>query len=1473
MNNIFFNFQTSQSNLMKKANYTSFAQVCGWLVAMALIVSVGTTANSQCSLACNDLVQISLDEDCTVEILPDMILEGGGCPNGNLQVQARINNVWVPASGNFVATAANINQTIQMRVRDLNSGNSCSGFAKFEDKLAPQLTCEDIFINCAVTTFTPAYLNNVLGIDNAFPDVDENCGPQTLTYADTWFDLNCTQSINGNSGISAYVRRIWTSTDPSGNQSTCTQFIYFQRLHVFDVTFPADVTVSCESPSTGPAFTGSPFYEDEDLGIDFPLYPGSTYCEFNITFTDQLLPICDGTYKILRTWTVYDWCLPTSPFPPTTNPLYYIQLIKVEDAQGPVVACPDDLTVSTNPFDCERDLNLPDVIIEDACSRIASIVAEYEVGGITFTVIGTLTSFPGNNFWTPDTLGVVGFANNLPLGTTDIKYIVTDDCGNSTVCDFEVTVEDGAPPAAICDEFTQVSLGITGMIFVNASTFDDGSYDNCSPVEFKVRRMDDNTCQNADKFYDQVKFCCEDIGDTITVIFRVYDVDVPAGEVDLDFEEDHSNDCMVQVFVDDKLKPVCSSPANVTVSCENFDPSLWAYGYATATDNCCIDTITVTNILTNFDTTCNKGTITRRFTAIDCGGLTSTCTQRIVVQYEQDYFVRFPNDKILFACDSSFFDQPTFFGEDCELLAVSYSDNLFTVVPDACYKIERTWTIINWCTYNPNLPCIFVPNPNPNTNVNSPQNLPGPVVSAPGTVGVWAPTVVRINPTDPTTTNFSIFWNANANCYQYKQIIKVIDSQDPVVTNCPASPVEICDLTPNDPLLWNDMAWWDNSIGSHDLCEAPTDLTITATDGCGGENVNIRYLLFLDLDQSGNMETVISSTNPPGSNIVRFNNFNSLNYTGGDARAFDQRLVSLNQKYAFSLQTTTNLAAKTKTAAVRWNTIQSPTNFVVPQLPYGTHKIKWIVEDGCGNETICEYVFIVKDCKAPTVVCINGLSVNIMPTQMISLWASDFLQYTEDNCTPTDQIKIGIRRKGAGTGFPTSPDGTPQTNVNFTCADLGTQFVELWGQDVAGNADYCETYVIVQDNGGFCSNDNVSVAGDLITASQQGLQDAQINLVGSTINMNALSDDNGAFIFANSVPKSSSFTIDPTKDVDHLNGVSTFDLVLINKHILGIETLDSPYKMIAADANNSKSITTFDIAEIRKLILGIYNELPQNESWRFIDAAYTFPSPDNPFVPAFPETKSVSNVQFSVVDADFIAMKVGDVNGSAIANSFMSTDDRTAGTLYFDVADRKVVAGEEVTVNFKSAEKAQAYQFTMNLKGLEVAELIATEGVGADNFAVFTKENALTAAIESGAGEFSVKFRATQEGDLSKMISVSGAITAAEAYNQGGDRLEVAFRFNGANGAVVAGAGFELMQNTPNPVKDATIVSFNLPEDGEATLTLTNVEGRVIKVVKGAFAKGLNSVTFNRSDLDAGVLFYQLETAGNSAVKKMIVVE
>jgi hypothetical protein len=66
--------------------------------------------------------------------------------------------------------------------------------------------------------------------------------------------------------------------------------------------------------------------------------------------------------------------------------------------------------------------------------------------------------------------------------------------------------------------------------------------------------------------------------------------------------------------------------------------------------------------------------------------------------------------------------------------------------------------------------------------------------------------------------------------------------------------------------------------------------------------------------------------------------------------------------------------------------------------------------------------------------------------------------------------------------------------------------------------------------------------------------------------------------------------------------------------------------MIAADANNSQTITTSDIIMLRRLILSIVDDLPNNTSWRFVPASYSFPVPTNPWFEQFPEVININDL-------------------------------------------------------------------------------------------------------------------------------------------------------------------------------------------------------------------------------------------------------
>ena len=63
-----------------------------------------------------------------------------------------------------------------------------------------------------------------------------------------------------------------------------------------------------------------------------------------------------------------------------------------------------------------------------------------------------------------------------------------------------------------------------------------------------------------------------------------------------------------------------------------------------------------------------------------------------------DWVVEFPMDQDGF-CDMAEpdFGEPEIFFETCELIATSFEDEFFDIVTDACFKIIRQWTVINWC--------------------------------------------------------------------------------------------------------------------------------------------------------------------------------------------------------------------------------------------------------------------------------------------------------------------------------------------------------------------------------------------------------------------------------------------------------------------------------------------------------------------------------------------------------------------------------------------------------------------------------------------------------------------------------------------------------------------------------------------------------------------------------------------------------
>jgi hypothetical protein len=385
--------------------------------------------------------------------------------------------------------------------------------------------------------------------------------------------------------------------------------------------------------------------------------------------------------------------------------------------------------------------------------------------------------------------------------------------------------------------------------------------------------------------------------------------------------------------------------------------------------------------------------------------------------------------------------------------------------------------------------------------------------------------------------------------------------------------------------------------------------------------------------------------------------------------------------------------------------------------------------------------------------------------------------------------------------------------------------------------------------------------------------------VSGVVQQSIESDVFGAYA-AEELVTGSDYTITPVLDENPLNGVTTFDLVLITRHILGVQLLDSPYKMIAADVNNSGTITTLDVIQLRRLILSIDDEFANNTSWRFVPAAYSFPVATNPWFESFPEVINVNDLSSGALsDQDFIGVKIGDVNGSAVLTLGAVEDRGGRGEYYLETEDRSFGSGEAVEVVWRgrSAEPVSGLQLTLGWAGevLELEELGRGELSEGQMGRRWVNEGLLTASWHAAGGEavehggktelFRMVFRAKGPGRLSEVLYLSDEKTRTEAYGTGGDLMEVRLGYGEATDA------YALYQNRPNPLSEGTQIGFYLPQGGEATLTLTDMQGRVLRVLRGDYGRGYHQVWIEGRDLPKGVLQYTLRAGDYTATRRMVV--
>ena len=413
------------------------------------------------------------------------------------------------------------------------------------------------------------------------------------------------------------------------------------------------------------------------------------------------------------------------------------------------------------------------------------------------------------------------------------------------------------------------------------------------------------------------------------------------------------------------------------------------------------------------------------------------------------------------------------------------------------------------------------------------------------------------------------------------------------------------------------------------------------------------------------------------------------------------------------------------------------------------------------------------------------------------------------------------------------------------------------------------------------------VGGNILTYWGDGVADAMVTIRSTDHEMYPMTSQGGDYK-AEAVPMGYEYEFIPSKTTNPANGLSTFGLFLTQKYILGYEPeeIQSPYQVIAMDANCSGTLTTFDLFAMQQMLVGNLSEFPGCESWVFVDANHEFPTEfTNKNVFPYPNSYTMM-LESENAQADFIGVKVGDILGRAVPiDNALRTDagGRNQQTVPLQVSAEKVAIGEEIVVHFKAPELTEMVSFQLGLdfdyQALELVDFAANSGNDLASAMTGVNRNQLKISWYDPSGQgttleehedyFTLKFIVKQKIDnILEIITINNRTLVSELHQPSNK----AYRFKLVN-KNTTNSTFKVHQNTPNPFNNATIINMEMPMDLEAAIIVQDQFGRTIQTIQQSLKAGMNSVELNRNQLSAGIYYYTVKAGEFTATKRMLVIE
>ncbi len=364
--------------------------------------------------------------------------------------------------------------------------------------------------------------------------------------------------------------------------------------------------------------------------------------------------------------------------------------------------------------------------------------------------------------------------------------------------------------------------------------------------------------------------------------------------------------------------------------------------------------------------------------------------------------------------------------------------------------------------------------------------------------------------------------------------------------------------------------------------------------------------------------------------------------------------------------------------------------------PIGEYTISYVVNYGCSLKQFIYQTVVIENAVTPVPYCIASVVTALCPKDMdgdgipedgeVEIWAKDFDLGSYYPCNPNAELQ-----------FSFSPD-LEEMSALFTCAEVGSNMLNMYVTDNCGKQSYCTVELIVQNNAANIPNCEAEelteaenhehrIEGYITSSTGQMMSEAKVRVESIELDTFLLltqdtvlhqvvvdsteqTDGTYAYIFSeteeiiNSVdtvisskaqeiesdiagefgfehlPLNLSYHLRSSIETFETGSVTVKDAEILMNHLLGIKLIEDPLARLAADIDEDNDIDYDDFFATMKVVRdGVYPEAI-DQYWYLID--------QEAYLSTGEVSKSILvNFDQTILNNNFLAVQKGDLTAFA----------------------------------------------------------------------------------------------------------------------------------------------------------------------------------------------------------------------------------